>query len=923
MADPVAALAKLGKYLVGAPSADGEWGMRCPMPDHPDNKRSASINFEKDIWYCQRCQKGGPLTKLLDQIEDQDDLEAGRKPALPKPLDPGDVRTYCKVLMSDIALIKRLQKRRGLSVQTLKDFDIGYDLVTRRFTIPVYDESGALVNIRKYDPDSTRGDKMISVFGHGHPSLYPVQQLKGKGPVVVCEGELDALTLIQNGFTAVTRTGAASVWLDQWSEYLFGREVYVCHDADAAGQAANAKVAQALKSVAGKVVVVDLGYEVKEKHGEDVTDFFWRDKHNAHDFKRLMAETLPITEAVIVTSLLESTNGLNFNKVMQMRGTVQSRSDQTLVIPATVHVQCSQDFDEEICPRCPMGQVHGGVKLVDISKYKPKVMDYAFMNRGEIVKEFKREQRIPKDCPRVSVEPLAMHTVEFARLAEPMDDDDNTNISSRLHRRAVYFIGKHDTEPSQTMEVTGRMYVHPKTNTNEFVVLDAKRVDTQIDKFQLTDEMLEELADFQLLEGTATDKLRFIARDLSSSVTRIFARDDMHIVMDLAWHSALQFFFEGTLQEKGWLDIAILGETRTGKSEAAKKLNQWYKLGQTISCESATFAGILGGMTQTPTKGWEVSWGVLPYNDRRLVVLDEASGLSREQIGQLSQVRSSGRASMHKIESNFECMARTRLVWIGNPRDGGITRGVRMLDDIFGNPEDIARLDLAMSVHSGDPGTNVINRPKLRPDVTGTFVSQDAYRNLVLWAWTRRPEDIEWEPGVEGYILKQAIRLGATFISQPPLVQESSVRHKLARLSVAVACRLFSTYDAVTVKVTRDHVQAALDLMLRCYQNPKFAYYSESKVAINIRKDAGEAYYETKEWLVGDPAMCDYLRQNLGRPITVPHMRDALGMPFNSASGVMSELRKRGLVQDTQKPSHTPTVVSTQLLERLLGDIPG
>ncbi len=312
---------------------------------------------------------------------------------------------------------------------------------------------------------------------------------------------------------------------------------------------------------------------------------------------------------------------------------------------------------------------------------------------------------------------------------------------------------------------------------------------------------------------------------------------------------------------------------------------------------------------------------MLPYNDRRLVVLDEASGLEPHQIGQLSQVRSSGRASMHKIDSNFECMARARLLWIGNPREGGIRRGVRILEDIFGNPEDIARLDIAMSVHSNDEGTEVINRPQMRPDVTPTFVEQHVYRNLVLWAWTRKPEDIEWEPGVEALIFRQAIKLGNTFTQQPPLVQSASVRYKIARLAVAIACRLFSTYDGVTVTVTEDHVRAAIDLMLRCYKNPKFAYYEESKVALRTQKHAMENYFETKEWLVSDPSLCEYLRQTLGKPITVPHMRDALGMPFNTASGLMGELHKRGLTQYVHKTT-TPTAISTELLEQLLGDIP-
>jgi hypothetical protein len=92
---------------------------------------------------------------------------------------------------------------------------------------------------------------------------------------------------------------------------------------------------------------------------------------------------------------------------------------------------------------------------------------------------------------------------------------------------------------------------------------------------------------------------------------------------------------------RGWMELLVVGDTRTGKSEAATRLTQFYGAGEVVSCESASFAGILGGLQQFgANKEWAVTWGAIPINDRRLVVLDEISGLSPEDIGAMS---SSGR----------------------------------------------------------------------------------------------------------------------------------------------------------------------------------------------------------------------------------------------------------------------------------------
>ena len=189
-----------------------------------------------------------------------------------KPL-PGEdaLAKWHDALLADSAdaELVYLNDERGLRLSTLMRYEIG--LHYRRLTIPVRDEAGALVNVRKYDRKA-RKDKMMNHPGHGSARLFPLDVLGVDGadePVLLCEGEWDALLAVQEGFTALTGTaGAGSPPTDLTP--LRGRSVYVVYDCDDAGRRGARQVAGRLLSVAKEVFLVDLGLA----DGEDVTDWF-------------------------------------------------------------------------------------------------------------------------------------------------------------------------------------------------------------------------------------------------------------------------------------------------------------------------------------------------------------------------------------------------------------------------------------------------------------------------------------------------------------------------------------------------------------------------------------------------------------------------------------------------------------------------
>ena len=112
--------------------------------------------------------------------------------------------------------------------------------------------------------------------------------------VIVCEGEYDRLVLEARGFPAVTGTGGAGVFKEEWAaEIKKVPRVYVCFDNDAPGRAGAERIARLIP----EAKIVTLPPEVGE--GGDVTDFFVRLKRTRWDFISLLREARPLPEPLL------------------------------------------------------------------------------------------------------------------------------------------------------------------------------------------------------------------------------------------------------------------------------------------------------------------------------------------------------------------------------------------------------------------------------------------------------------------------------------------------------------------------------------------------------------------------------------------------------------------------------------------------
>lgn len=906
--------------------------MHCPL--HEDANRSSSLNFEKDLWYCQVCDIGMSAEELVSKMRSDPSAVVpppapgqasrgggygGRKradgPSAQLP-DNGTVAGWHSAFMSNRKLLKKFQRKRGLSVETLRRFEIGYDERSKAITIPVRDVDGVLINVRRYQMDPTDGRRKIwSVRGHGEHALYPVEIFDEEPEeVLVCEGEWDALLAIQNGFAAITRTGTADAWKSSWNSKFKDKDVWICHDMDEKGQTANGKLARELRGFARETTIVKLPYEVAIKHGKDLTDFFHLDKNDAEDFMLLLDEAMPKPDDLDAASVLDSFDSQMAGKQLNMRVTITGKRFPTFLIPKEAQLSCNMKAGKK-CDYCPMQEEHEGEWAVSIDPKDPIVLKMVGFTDSQLLDAYRERFSIQK-CTLLRLDRKEEMTVEEIYVRPAIDQHRHDPTSSDFTNRKIFSVGKHDSQPNTTVRVKGAIYPNPRTQHNEFLAHAVTNTDTMIDTYTLTETGVEMMKIFQTEDPLK--KIRHIADDLTMHVTKIYGRPELHELMDLVWHSMTSFTFMGDIVPKGWLDVLIIGDTRTGKSEVAAKLIDHYQAGEMVSCEAASFAGIVGGLQQLGTKEWEISWGVLPLNDRRIVVLDEVSGLTHEQIGQMSSIRSSGIADLLKIRQ-ARTLARTRLIWLGNLRDGGrmaqYAHGVYAVRPLIGNMEDVARFDLAMAVSADEVESTDIN--KERHDTRRHSYPSEACSQLVQWVWSRKPDQVEWEDGAESDVLEYAIETGDRYIEDPPLVQTANVRFKIARVAVALAARTFSTTaDYQSVYVTRKHVEAAMEFIDRLYGMEAFGYLGHSKERIDDAKDAIERWGQAKDWLKDEPEIVRFLRTSETGTFKSNDMQDFMNLERKDANAIVRDLFNLRLV--TRKGAY---IEITAMLQQMLREI--
>lgn len=914
---------KFESWLVGNLNEEtGEWRGYCPLHEDPDTSStpSASFNFNSGVFNCVPKCGGMTLATLWGRIKDMKEAMTsnpaeGRTARVRSIADAPSKRTgrplpsesqldeMTEALLDNEARMEYLRTAWHYDEEMVRKFQLGF--FKARYTIPIFDHEGVLINVRRYDPDA--GDakqKMVSwANGTGTAVLYGWEALQEK-VVVFTEGEKDRLVGCGKGLNAMTHTGGASVWKPEWSPHFEGKEVFFCYDLDDSGRAGMAKAANSVSRYASGVYLVRLPLSVK---GADLTDYLVGQGYSLKDFEALMESArekpygtpkkpLPSTLPAERTTLEGSMSGHLANKPIELYATVAGKVQPAYLVPKTVHASCGQDWVQAKCAACIMTSC-GGIRKSPVASDDTQILRMINANEEKRSRAVKEHIGIPPGCPRVDIVEEEQYAVEELVLV-PSVETRSEDPETPIQRRALN-VGDHKTPVNIGVHLTGVNSHDPYNGRSVLQSWKCEPMRADLDQFEVSERIVDRLAIFRPDPGqTVLGKMEEIAEDISVNITHIYGRPELHMAYDAVWHSVMDFKFLGKPLGKGWLEMIVVGDTRTGKSEAANRIIDHYQSGILKSCEGSTFAGLVGGAAQTPGgASWMVTWGAIPLNDRRLVVLDEFSGLvgsEKNAIEQMSSIRSSGKAQITKIAS-AETSARTRLIWISNPVDGRAMNEIsggatEALKQLVKNPEDIARFDLAMSAASGDVSSDVINASD--HDEVQHVYTTELCSLLVRWCWSRKADDILFAAGVEDYILERAQAMGGRYVSDPPLVQSANVRIKLARLSVSLAARTFSTDKAgEKVFVHKEHVQAAEAFLDILYGMDSFGYKEHSRKVIKAREKAQEQRKACYTYLLGhQDDVYPALQAVMGNPFRVRDFEEFGNMYRDDAQMHVREL---------------------------------
>ena len=482
--------------------------------------------------------------------------------------------------------------------------------------------------------------------------------------------------------------------------------------------------------------------------------------------------------------------------------------------PTRVRLTCNFSKGDS-CKSCGLF-VAGGKMEAEVKLHPLELININEYHKNLLI----RQQLGIVSCGHFRIKALEEQNLQELYLTPLLEEEQ---MEQRFITRHSFCIGN-DITPNKVYKFYGRSINNPADQTVVFFFTEAVEEQSSLETFTLSENEKEQLKIFQVeQESTIEKKLTEIYNDFSLNLEPILRhRNDLMLACDLVYHSVLQFYFADSLQ-RGWGECLLIGDTSTGKTKSSEKLLRHYKLGIVQGVGGATIAGLIGGMTKM--EGSHImSWGLIPLNNSKLVMFDEMSDIDKEVIGQLTRIRGEGVASRTIAGGTRQTTSKVRLIWLSNPRRDMTTydTGCDMVKDLIGKSEDISRFDFIVTASSDEVQAWQMNqryprKPKHR------FTSE-LCNKLVLWAWSRKPNNVIFDQEVEEKILAYSIEMADKYSAAFPLVLGSTIRLKLAKLAVSLACRLFSTKDGENVFVTIKHVDFVKGWLEEMYRKPSFNY---------------------------------------------------------------------------------------------------
>lgn len=480
----------------------------------------------------------------------------------------------------------------------------------------------------------------------------------------------------------------------------------------------------------------------------------------------------------------------------------------------------------------------------------------------------------------------------------------------------VYAIGL-DFKVNAYYEVEGRVFPHPRHQEATLVITDASPTQDAIEDFDL--EAAKPL--FDAYKGDSAAVLGHLVADVGVNVCKVAGRQPALLSLLMTMHAPLELRFGGD-SYGGWMQTLMIGDTGEAKSQLVERLVRHVGLGELLSAQSSGRTGLLYTIITKDTAHNFIQWGSFVLNDRRLLVIDEASGIDKAGYAELRNARRDGIFKVTRSVSG-EAQTRTRLIVLSNPRYGknmsAFRNGIEAVEPLFENA-DIRRFDLVVGFRNGTVTRDTIDAQLSEP-VEHIF-TQEILRANMLWAWSRKAEDIYWAPGATEKVKVEAKRLNAKYEGSDIHLLSQDANEKIARMSQALAATLHSTDELHTmVHVLPEHVELVAELIDSIYASTDLDF--EMYVKQNHEGTRGEVDYEdlmTKiHVLITVPhgVFADEIIENFSvNRVMNSFAMEAMAGDSKDAKSVARHLFRLGLIQTTLRGGFEPSAKFKELMRQ-------
>jgi 5S rRNA maturation endonuclease (ribonuclease M5) len=133
-------------------------------------------------------------------------------------------------------------KQHGISQETIDKFGLTWD--ANYLNIPVFDEEGneSFIKSRNLHHEEDPTQPKYKNSAGSHATLFNFHAVRDKPNIVLCEGEIDCMRLIQEGIPSVSSTGGSQTFPEEWKTLLKDKQLWIAYDSDTAGKEGTRKL---------------------------------------------------------------------------------------------------------------------------------------------------------------------------------------------------------------------------------------------------------------------------------------------------------------------------------------------------------------------------------------------------------------------------------------------------------------------------------------------------------------------------------------------------------------------------------------------------------------------------------------------------------------------------------------------------------